>query len=441
MQNPQPTLTPQAPPSPTAMARRPPLPNIRWWVIMPLLVASTMLNHLDRNVLSQAAPVLKIKLGIDEVGLSHIAIVFAFFYMIMHLGAGRIIDWLGSRRGFGLAVFFWSIANTLHCLATGLRSMTFFRGMLAVGEGGNYPAVAKTVAEWYPVRERSVATGLMNFGAGFGGIAAPILTSYLIIYFSWQAPFVVTGCLGFLWVFMWLRFYRPPEAHPWISPEELALIHADREDLQLQGKSGSEGVWGEVLTSRNIWAVSIARFFTEQPWSFFVVWIPTYLSTQRHLNIKEIGLYGWMPFLAADLGCLFGGYLSPFFRRLGFSLLMARKLALTVPCLTMIGILFVFRAPNVYWALFYFCIGTFSHQAICATLLSLPADLMPKRAVATSLGLTGSMGFLGVMLLNYLVGPQAKAGNYGPILMSLAFLDVIAAAVVWALVWPPKNIR
>ena len=413
--------------------------GVRWRIIAPLLVLSTMLNHLDRNVLANAAPALRSALDIDEIRLSYIVICFQMAYMIMHLGAGRLIDWLGTRRGFAVSVCFWSLANMGHSLATGWRTMAIFRGMLGVGEGGNYPAGAKTVAEWYPPKERSVAMGVLNLGAGFGGLLAPPLTALLIIYFSWHAPFIVTGAIGIFWVFAWLKLYRPPAQHPLVTKEELAYINSGKEDVDLgESEMDPRGVWSLVLRSRNVWGVAIARFFTEQPWSFFVVWIPTYLNTQRGMDLKAIGMFVWIPFVAADLGCLFGGFLSPFFRRLGFNFIIARKLALTIPCLTMIAILFVFQAPSVGWALFLFCVGTFSHQALCATLLSLPADTMPKRAVATSMGLTGSMGFLGALLSTYAIGQLAKLGYYKPVFVSLAFVDVIACVVVWLMVHTPK---
>ncbi len=412
--------------------------NVRWWVIAPLLVASTMLNHLNRNVLSQAAPVLKMKLGIDEAALSYVLLSFQSAYIIMHLGAGRIIDRLGTRIGFAASVAFWSVANICHSFATGWRSMAVLRWFLGAGEGGNYPAAAKAIAEWYPPRERSVATGVLNIGTGFGAMAAPVLTTALVAY-AWQAPFVVTGLIGFIWVWLWMRYYRKPEEHPWVDQRELIAIRTGAEIVSEKPDASSQGVWRTVLSSRNMWGVSIARFFTEQPWAFCIYWLPTYLNTQRHLDMKGLAIYGWVPFLAADLGCIFGGYLSPTFNRLGFRLLTARKLAITIPCVAMIVVLLAYQAPTVEWAIFYFCIATFSHQALCASLLALPTDLMPKHTVATSLGLTGALGFSGVMLSTAAIGQLAKHGIYAPIFYALAFMDLGAAAILWILVREPSQ--
>ena len=431
--------TPETPIEQTTAPRVGLFPNVRWWIIAPLLLGATTLMHLDRNVLANAAPALRSALGIDEIRLTNIVICFQLAYMIMQLGSGRIIDWLGTRRGFTLSVCFWSLANMAHGLATGWRSMAFFRFMLGVGEAGNFPAGFKAIAEWYPPKERSVAAGVLQLGAGFGGLVAPILTVWLILKYSWHVPFVVTGAIGFIWVIFWLTLYRSPDEHPWVTKAELAHIHSGKEDISVdESQVDKAGVWNQVVRSRNVWAVAIARFFTEQPWSFFVVWIPTYLNTQRGMDLKQIGMYVWIPFVAADLGSLFGGFLSPFFRRLGCSFMIARKLALTVPCLTMIGVMFVFAAPSVGWALFFFCIGTFSHMALCATLMALPADTMPKRTVATSMGLTGMMGSLGAMISTYAIGHLAKLGYYKPIFFTLAFVDVIACGVVWLMVHKPK---
>lgn len=412
---------------------------MRWWIIAPLIVLSTTLNHLDRNVLSTAAPVLQKTLGFGEREYSWILNSFMVAYMLMHLGMGRIIDHVGTRIGFALTVGFWSVSNMLHGFATGWKSMAFFRGLLGTGEGGNYPAAIKTIGEWFPPRERTVMTGVMNFGAGFGSIGAPILTAYLILHYSWQAAFVVTGMLGFFWIGLWLWLYRPPQSHPWVDVAERELLRSNRE-ADLPARPARENVLGTVLRTRNIWGVAIARFFTEQPWSFIMVWFPTYLFKVRGIDLKGLALYVWMPFVAADFGCLCGGFLSPWFRRLGLPLLTARKVALTIPCCLMTVLLFAPHAPTVGWALVCVCIAGFSHQALAATLLALPGDLVPHRMLATSFGLTGFAGFFGVIVSNFVIGVLAERGLYGPIFTTLAFVDLIAAAIIWVVVQPGQNV-
>lgn len=412
--------------------------HVRWWIIAPLIVLSTTLNSLDRNVLSIAAPKLQEILGFGEREYAWILNAFMIAYMLMHLGFGRLIDYFGSRVGFALAVGFWSISNMLHSVSAGWKSLAFFRCMLGAGEGGNYPAAIKTIGEWFPTQERTIMTGVMNFGAGFGSIAAPILTSYLMLQYNWQTPFVVTGLIGFVWIALWLWLYKPPELHPWVRPQEREVLCANRDVEAIQQQPADEDVFRTVLSTRNIWAVAIARFFTEQPWSFIMVWFPTYLFKVRGLDLKGLAMYGWMPFLAADIGCLCGGFLSPWFRKLGLPLLTARKLALTIPCCLMTVLLFAPHAPTVGWALACVCLAAFAHQTLCATLLALPGDLMPKRMLATSFGLTGFVGFFGVIVSNFIIGALAAQGHYGSIFTALACVDLIAAAIIWFVVVSPE---
>lgn len=413
--------------------------NFRW-VIAGLLMFATVLNHMDRNVMSMAAPTLKQKLGLDEMMFAWCNVCFLVTYTIMQLFAGRIIDALKTRVGFMLAVAWWSAANILHAFGTGMRSFGCFRVLLGVGEAGLYPAGTKTIAEWFPARERTVALGVLNMGTGIGGMAAIFLTGQLIGDAGrWQLPFVVTGAIGAVWVALWWWFYQSPEKHKLLSAEELHYIQEGQKELQGVEQDGdNRGVWSVVLRDRNVWAISIARFFTEMPWSFFVIWIPTYMAARYGKSPKELSWFLWVPYVGAMLGSITGGFLSPLVRKLGFSLFTARKIALTIPCLLMIAILFVSTAPSIYWAIAFFLVGNFAHQALCATMLTLPADLLPKRAVATANGMTGSIGFLGVTFFTIYVGIYAKNADYSHLFKVMAFVDVLAAAIIWLFVHRPK---
>ncbi len=255
----------------------------------------------------------------------------------------------------------------------------------------------------------------------------------------WQLPFALTGAIGAVWVIFWLRFYRAPENHPKLSREELEYIREGQKELQGVESGDTRRVWGVVLRDRNVWAISVTRFFTEMPWSFFVIWVPTYLSHRYGMSPKQIGWFAWVPFVAAILGSLAGGYLSPFFRKMGISLLTARKIAFTVPCLMMPSVIFVFNSPSIHVATAIFCIGYFAHQALSATLLTLPADLLPKHTVATANGMTGSIGFLGVTFFTIYVGIYAKNADYAPLFKVMAFVDLLAAAIVWLFVRRDKT--
>jgi ACS family hexuronate transporter-like MFS transporter len=353
--------------------------------------------------------------------------------------SGRIIDYLGLRRGFSLAAAWWSVANILHAFARSPLTFGIFRGLLGVGEASNFPGIAKTAAEWFPPRERTMATGIANIGSGTGSLIAFPFVGWIILKWGWQEAFVITGAIGFFWVVLWALLYRSPENHPMITPEELAHIQQGRQELNVEETTNEEkGVWKVVLMQRNFLGIAIARFLSEPAWQFFTYWIPIYLMEQRGMDIKKIAIFGWIPFLAADLGSFVGGILSPFYQKLGLSVLTARKASMTSAALLMPFALLIAKASSGEWAIFWFCFGAFGHNCISATLLTLPADLFPKRTVATANGMSGSIGYLGGMLFTWTVGWMATNVGYTPIFTIIAFLDIIGAIALWTILRVPK---
>ncbi len=411
--------------------------GLRWWIAV-LLMGVTVVNYLDRTCLSVAAPTLKRELTLSEVDFSHIVMAFQLTYLVMQPLSGRIVDWLNIRAGLALSIIWWSVAQMLTAFAGGWRSFALLRSLLGVGEAANFPAAAKTVSQWFRPRERTVATGILNMGAGLGGVVAPLLVTYLILHSGWQAAFVVTGAIGIVWVGLWLLLYRAPDRHPWMSPAELAYIREGQEELAIDEQASEPGVWRVVLKQRNFWAIAGARFLSEPAWQFFTYWIPLYLSTERHLNIKQIAYFAWLPFLAGDVGCLFGGLLSPFFISLRCSVTTARKASATVCAVLMVFAIFIGRAPTAEWAIAYFCIAALAHQAMSSTLLTLPADLFPKRMVATANGLSGAVAHLGGMLFTMVVGIVASKIGYAPLFVAIAFFDLIGSTLLWGLLRDPK---
>jgi ACS family hexuronate transporter-like MFS transporter len=292
---------------------------------------------------------------------------------------------------------------------------------------------------WFRPEERTVATGIFNVGAGLGGLIAPPLVVLLILRFGWQSAFVATGAAGMVWVAIWLLLYRSPDRHPWMSPRELAFIREGQGGDAAPGtgpRAGATatwGVWMTILSDRNFWAIAIARALSEPAWLFVTYWIPLYLSTDRHLQLKEIAYFAWLPFLAGDLGCLAGGALSPLFIRLGATVMTARKLAASTCAVLMIGAIFIGRAPTVEWAIAFFCVGAFAHQAMSSTLLTLPADVFPPEIVATASGLTGTFAILGGIIFNVVVGIVAVSIGYWPLFVPMGLFDLVGAALLWAL--------
>jgi MFS transporter, ACS family, hexuronate transporter len=418
--------------------RRFQVPGLRWWIAI-LLMGVTIVNYLDRACLSVAAPSLKKDLGLNAVDFSHIVMAFQITYLVMQPMSGRFIDWLNIRFGLAISILWWSLAQALGALAGGWRSFAVFRALLGVGEAGTFPAAAKIVAQWFRPRERTIATGIQNVGAGAGAALAPPLVVYLILHYSWRLAFVITGAVGMIWVALWTLVYRSPEEHPWMSPSELAYVKEGQEELVARDEPAQKGIWRLVLSRKDFWALAIARFFSEPAWQFFTYWIPLYLVTERNMNLKEIGYFAWLPFVAGDLGSLFGGVLSPLFIKLKCSVLVARKLSASVCALLMVFAVFIGTASTPGWAIFFFCIGAFAHQAMSATLLTLPADLFPKRSVATANGLSGSAAGIGGLLFTMVVGIVAMKIGYRPLFTAIAFFDIIGTTVLWALLREPAK--
>jgi MFS transporter, ACS family, hexuronate transporter len=413
--------------------------GLRWWIVL-LLMGITTINYLDRTTLSVTAPVLKKSLGIDEIHFSYILNAFQIAYLVMQPFVGRIIDWLGLRLGFALSIITWSIAQMLTSFATGWRSFAVFRSLLGITEAGNFPGGIKAVSQWFRPRERTLATGIFNMGAGLGAMIAPPLVVWLILHYSWQMAFAATGAFSLFWAILWTVFYRNPEKHPRLSKEELEHITGGEHELAEVEAPEGKGVWKIVLPQKNFWALGIARFFSEPAWQFFSYWIPLYLATERHMDLKHIAYFAWLPFLTADIGSMFGGVLSPIFiKKLRMSVMTARKCAATVSAFLMIFAVFIGRAHSPEWAIFFICIGTFAHQSMSATLMTLPADLFPKKTVATSNGLSGTMAFGGGMLFTLVVGRVAQSIGYGPLFTVMGFLDIIGVAFLWSLLREPKH--
>ena len=407
--------------------------GLRWWIAL-LLMGVTVVNYLDRTCLAVAAPTLKKQLSFDEVDFSHVVMAFQLAYLVMQPFAGRIIDWLNLRVGLALSITWWSAAQMLTALAGGWHAFAALRALLGVGEAANFPAAAKAVSIWFRPGERTVAMGILNAGSGIGGLVAPPLVVYLILSFGWQSAFVVTGALGIVWVAVWLVLYRSPEDHPWMTAGELAFIRQGQGEEKPRAAPRARGVWTTLLADRNFWGIAVARFLSEPAWQFFTYWIPLYLATERHMRLKDIAYFAWVPFLAGDLGSLFGGILSPLFMRRGASVMTARKLSATACAVMMVGATFIGRAPNVEWAVALFCVGAFAHQAMSSTLLTLPADLFPSATVATANGLSGSFGILGGMLFTMVVGIVAMRVGYAPLFIAIGLFDLVGAALLWMLV-------
>ncbi len=402
--------------------------SLRWWIIG-LVTLGTILNYLARSTLSVAAPTLKTEFAMTTEQYSWVVLAFQASYTVMQTVAGSVLDAVGTRLGFFIFAIGWGLANMAHGLATGWQSLAFFRGLLGATEAAAIPAGTKTVATWFPPRERPLATSLFQMGTSVGNMIAPPLVAFCILAWNWQAAFYVTGALSLLWAGMWWFGYRDPNQHPRLSTEERALIAEGRsEDLASKPATRTD-----VLKSRSFWAIAVPRFLSEPAWQTFNFFIPLYLVAVWNLDLKQIALWAWLPFLAADFGSLAAGLMPTWLMKRGASLLASRKITMTLGALCMIGPACIGLATSPQMAIALFCIGGFAHQMLNGALITLCADVFDSRTVGTASGMAGTSAWVGGMLFTLLIGQSADQFGYNPLFVALAGLDLVAAAVLWTL--------
>jgi ACS family hexuronate transporter-like MFS transporter len=407
-----------------------PIPGLRW-VVAGLLFLATTVNYIDRQTISVAAPVISKELGFTAQDYSWIVFSFLLAYAVMQVVAGALVDRVGTRRGFSIAIVGWSIANMLHAFGSSVLTFGGFRFLLGVFEAANYPAALKAIAEWFPRSERSAAVGILNAGPGLGAVLAPPLVAGLILTVGWRLAFVVTGLIGLAWLLAWLWLYRTPEAHPRLDPRELQLIQEGRgSDVG----AGARLPWMALLRRRDVWGLMLARFSSDGAFYFFVFWLPKYLADERGFDIARIGLYAWIPFLAADLGSLAGGWAGTRLIRSGVSLDAARRLLIWVGALMVPAALPALTTASPYWALVFVAVAMFGIQVKSSALFTLPADLFHAKDVALAWGLSGAAGSLGGMAFTPLVGWLVDHLSYAPVFRIVSAMHLVSATFVMLLV-------
>ncbi len=399
------------------------------WRLIGLVTLGTILNYLARSTLSVAAPQLKTEFGMSTEDYSWVVLAFQASYTVMQTVAGSMLDLLGTRLGFFLFAVGWALANMAHALATGWPSLALFRALLGASEAAAIPAGAKTVSEWFPPRERSLATSVFQMGTSVGNMIAPPLVAFCILAWNWQAAFIVTGGLSLVWAFLWYWGYRSPAEHPALSEDERAAIIETRgEDV-----TAKPATRGDLLRSRSFWGIAVPKFLAEPAWQTFNFFIPLYLVSVWKLDLKSIALWAWMPFLAADFGSLAAGVLPSWLMKRGVPLVESRKITMTIGALCMIGPACIGLAHSPGVAIILFCIGGFAHQMLSGALVTLCSDMFDSRTVGTATGMAGTSAWVGGMLFTLLIGQSADAWGYDPLFAALAALDLLAAVVLWSL--------
>ncbi|QOK97189.1 MFS transporter [Ralstonia pseudosolanacearum] len=406
--------------------------GLRWWIIA-LVCLGTITNYLARNSLGVLAPQLKTELGMSTQQYSYVVGAFQVGYTIMQPVCGFIVDLIGLRIGFALFAVLWSIAGCLHAGASGWLSLASFRGLMGLTEAAAIPSGMKAVAEWFPDKEKSVAVGYFNAGTSLGALLAPPLVVFLSLRYGWQSAFVVTGVLGFVWAALWYGFYRSPREHAQLSAAEHDRIVSGQ--IRSVGAARGKRPVREVVTSRRFWAIALPRFFAEPAWQTFSFWIPLYLSSARHMDLKEIALFAWLPFLAADLGGLLGGYLSPFFMKFfRVPLIWSRACGVVLGAVLMIGPACIGLVASPYQAIALFCVGGFAHQMISTLVNTLSADVFDPEEVGTASGFAGMAAWTGGLGFSLMVGALADTVGYGPLFGLLGAFDLIGATLLILLI-------
>src|SRR4051812_46211964 len=408
--------------------------GIRWRMIG-LLMIGTVLAYLTRASLGVAAPTLIHDLHITTEQYSWITGTFQSGLLLQPL-CGYVLDAMGLKLGLALFACAWSIITMAHGLAHSWPAFAGLRGLMGVAEGSAHPAGMKTVAEWFPAKERGLAGGLYNVGASLGSMLAPPLIVWATLIYGWRFAFVIAGALGVVWVALWLLFYHSPDEHPRLSDEERELIRAGQE-AHLAGDNSRPSLLN-LARQRNFWAIALPRFLADPTWGTLSFWVPLYLTQVRGFDLKQIALFAWLPFVAADLGSMFGPMVVLALQRRGVTLIDARRWAFTLGAVLMTAMAFVGKVHSPATAMALLCLGGFAHQTLSVTVITMASDVFKRNEVATVAGMAGTCGNAGLMIFTLLIGALVARVGYDPFSIALGTLDLLGAALLWRLLKVPS---
>lgn len=368
------------------------------WVICALLLFGVTKNYMDRQVLGVLADTLQRSFHWSPVDYSNIVAAFQFAYGLGMVVMGGVIDRLGTRVGYTVAMIFWSLASMAHALCSTLFGFILARAALGLGESGVFPASIKSVAEWFPRKERALATGIFNAGTNIGAIITPFLVPWITIHWGWRAAFLFTGGIGLIWVAFWWMLYRKPEEHPRVGPAELAYIQSDRE------APPRRVAWARLLRHRQTWAFMIAKFLTDPIWWFYLFWVPEFLQNQHGVHLSGLGVPILVIYAISDAGSVAGGWLSSWRIQNGATVNAGRKSAMLVCAIAVLPILFASHAQGLWPAVLLIGLAAAAHQGFSANLFTLSSDMFPSYAVASVVGIGGFAGAMGGVLIAKIVG-------------------------------------
>ena len=397
------------------------------WVICALLLFGTTKNYMDRQVLGVLKTTLQHDLGWNEIDYSNLVFAFQAAYAVGMLLVGRLIDRLGTRLGYALAMAFWSVASMGHAVASSLTSFVIARSALGFGEAGVFPASIKCVAEWFPKKERALATGIFNAGTNAGAIVTPLVVPWITMYWGWQWAFVITGALGFVWLIFWLLLYRKPEEHSRVCKAELDYIRSDPAESVARVK------WISLFPHRQTWAFVTGKFMIDPIWWFYLFWVPDFLQRRHGLSLMKIGVPIMVIYVISDVGSVAGGWLSSWLIKRGKSVNAARKITMLLCAFSVVPIVFAYRTESMWEAVLLIGLAAAGHQGFSANLFTLSSDLFPAKAVGSVVGIGGMAGAIGGMLIAKIVGYVLQwTGSYMVpfFIAGFAYLAAVAAIQV-----------
>jgi MFS transporter, ACS family, aldohexuronate transporter len=384
------------------------------WVMISLVFLATVINYLDRQALSVAAPIITEQFHMSNVTYSRVIFAFMLAYTVMNGVSGPIVDRVGTKLGYALFIAWWSIAAMLHSLARGAYSFGVFRFLLGMGEAGNWPAGVKVVAEWFPVKERALASGIFNSGSSIGAVVAPPLVAWVVIQSGWRSAFLLVGGVGLIWLLVWLLAYRtPPDAEPDVVVPPIS-------------------VWN-LLRTRWVCTFTASKIFSDPVWYFYIFWFPQYLKNARGFDIASIGKFAWIPFFTGGAGNLIGGACAAALLSRGMPVTRARKISVTLFAVLMTSSIPAVLVSNVFVSIALISIATLGYTGALSNMLAMPADRFPKNTLGSVWGLASMGSGFGGMAFSLATGWVVDHYSYTPVFVGFGILPVISAAIVWTL--------
>lgn len=372
--------------------------NYRWRIVV-LLFFATTINYIDRQVLGILAPQLTLEFGWSESDYGFIIMAFQMAYAIGLISMGSLLDRIGTRLGFIIAMSMWSLAGMFHAVASSVFSFAVARFSLGIGQAANFPAAIKTVAEWFPKKERALAIGIFNSGPNIGAILTPLLIPIIALKWGWQSAFIITGALGFVWLLFWIPMYRKPESQKLLSEVERNYILQDDREPET-----TKLPWKSIISYKQTWGICLARFLTDPIWWFFLYWLPKFLNSNYNINLTNIGLPLIVIYVVSIGGSIFGGWMSSFLINRGKNPVTARKQTIFFLALLVVPIFFTSFTSSVWVAVMLISMATFAHQGYAANIFTIVSDIYPKNAVGSVVGLSGFAGAIGGVLFSAAVG-------------------------------------